>query len=475
MTSTDVTAGPTDADRFHHILQTQRAAYLRDGAPSLQARRSDLARFRKALIARRGDIEKAIDADFGHRSRHESALMEIVGVVQGIDYLHRNLRRFMRPTRRHIELLLRFGSNRIEYQPLGVVGVISPWNYPVNLSLMPVVTAIAAGNRVMLKPSKLTPATNAVLASMLSELFPPEQVTMVNGDGSAFSSLPFDHLVFTGSTEVGRAVMKAAGDHLVPVTLELGGKSPTIVANGHIRDQVVSDIVFGKLLSGGQTCIAPDYALVHESDIDAFITSYDRLVKAAYPDGPTSDDYTSIIDDKQYRILTGLIEDARAHGARIIEVGHRPHDAAHRAHTLAPTVVLGVTDDMRIAHEEIFGPILPVFGYRDIDEAIDYVNARPRPLALYYFGGNGSERRRVLDRTTSGNVTVNGTIMHVAQDDLPFGGVGASGMGKYHGIEGFRTLSHPKGVYVQGRWNATRLLHAPFGKRTDTLLNFFLR
>lgn len=210
MTSTDVTAGPTDAERFNHILQTQRAAYLRDGAPSLEARRSDLARFRKALIARRGDIEKAIDADFGHRSRHESALMEIVGVVQGIDYLHRNLRRFMRPTRRHIELLLRFGSNRIEYQPMGVIGVISPWNYPVNLSLMPVVTAIAAGNRVMLKPSKLTPATNAVLASMLSELFPPEQVTMVNGDGSAFSSLPFDHLVFTGSTEVGRAVMKAA-------------------------------------------------------------------------------------------------------------------------------------------------------------------------------------------------------------------------------------------------------------------------
>ena len=237
----------------------------------------------------------------------------------------------------------------------------------------------------------------------------------------------------------------------------------------------MSDIVFGKLLSGGQTCIAPDYALVHESEIDTFIARYDRLVKSAYPDGPTSKDYTSIVDDKQYKILTDLIEDARKHGTQIIEVGHRPHEAARRPHTLAPAVVLDVTDDMRIAHEEIFGPILPIFGYRDIDDAIDYVNARPRPLALYYFGDDDADRRKVLDRTTSGNVTINGTIMHVGQDDLPFGGVGASGMGKYHGIEGFRTLSHAKGILVQGRWNAARLLYAPFGKRTEALLNFFLR
>ena len=269
--------------------------------------------------------------------------------------------------------------------------------------------------------------------------------------------------------------MKAASENLVPVTLELGGKSPTIVAKGHVRDPTVSSIVFGKLLSGGQTCIAPDYALVHESEIDAFIDSYDRLVKAAYPDGPTSKDYTSIVNDKQYSILTDLIDDARAHGARIIEVGHRPGEAARRPHTLAPTVVLGVTDEMRIAHEEIFGPILPIFPYRDIDDAIDYVNARPRPLALYYFGDDDADRRKVLDRTTSGNVTINGTIMHVAQDDLPFGGVGESGMGKYHGIEGFRTLSHPKGIFVQGRWNSINLLRAPFGKRADALLSFFLR
>jgi coniferyl-aldehyde dehydrogenase len=465
----------SDRERFGDILVVQRAAYLREGAPSLTKRRSDLKKFKAAMLARRGAIEEAINTDFGHRSRHETAMMEILGVVQGIDYLERNLRRFMRPTRRHIALDMRLGSNRIEYQPLGVVGIISPWNYPVNLSLMPVVTAIAAGNRVMLKPSKLTPATNAVLASMLSELFPEEQVAMVSGDGAAFSSLPFDHLVFTGSTAVGRAVMKAASENLVPVTLELGGKSPTIVAKGSVQDRTVSAIVWGKLLSGGQTCIAPDYALVHESDVNTFIKSYDRLVKAAYPDGPTSEDYTSIVNDQQYSVLIELIDDARAHGARIIEVGHRPGDATRRPHTLAPTVVLGVTEKMKIAHEEIFGPILPIFGYGHIDDAITYVNARPRPLALYYFGGDDADRRKVLDRTTSGNVTINGTIMHVAQDDLPFGGVGASGMGAYHGVEGFRTLSHAKGIFEQGRWNFIELLRAPFGSRANALLKFFLR
>jgi len=475
VTTRSVESQSIDAERFHHILQAQRAAYLRDGAPSLERRRSDLKKFKAALIERRKGIEEAINSDFGNRSRHETAMMEVLGVVQGIDYLSRNLRRFMRPSRRHIAVQLRMGSNHVEYQPLGVVGVISPWNYPVNLSLMPVVTAIAAGNRVMLKPSNVTTATNALLASMISEIFPADQVTVVDGDGATFSSLPFDHLVFTGSSVVGRSVMKAASENLVPVTLELGGKSPTIVAKGRVTDRAVSSIVSGKLLSGGQTCIAPDYALVHESEVDDFVQAYDRMVKAAYPDGPMSKDYTSIVNDRQYSILTDLLDDARAHGAQIIEVGHRPEEAAQRPHTLAPSVVLGVTDEMKIAHEEIFGPILSIFPYAEIDDAIDYVNARPRPLALYYFGGNDADRRKVLDRTTSGNVTINGTIMHVAQDDLPFGGVGESGMGKYHGIEGFRSLSHPKGVHVQGRWNSLNLLRAPFGKRADALLNIFLR
>lgn len=475
MNAIEVTPEP---DPLPALLARQRAAFLRDGAPSLTQRRADLTRFRAALIGHRREIETAISADFGHRSRHETAIMEVGGVAETTSYLLRHLRRFMAPTRRHVALPMRAGTARIQYQPLGVVGVMSPWNYPVNLALAPAITAIAAGNRVMLKPSEFTPATNALIARMLGELFPEDQFAVVTGDadvGRAFSALPFDHLVFTGSTAVGRSVMKAASDHLVPVTLELGGKSPTILANGHRLDQAAASIAFGKLLNAGQTCIAPDYALVPQQDIDAFVAAYGRKVADYYPDGPTSQDYTAIFNARHHARLQGLLEDARAKGAQVIEVGPRPQAAASRAHTMAPTVVLGVTDSMQIAHEEIFGPILPVFAYNRIEEAIAFVNARPRPLALYYFGPDDERRRKVLAETTSGNVTINGTIMHIAQDDLPFGGVGPSGMGAYHGVEGFRSFSHAKGIYEQGRWNLARLLHAPFKQPVDTLLNLILR
>lgn len=465
-------------NRLDQILANQRKAFLRDGAPSFSQRSADLKKLRGAIVARRREIEDALDADFGHRSRHETAIMEVLVLVQGIDYLHRNLRRFMRPTRRNVAWPMRFASARVEYQPLGVVGVLAPWNYPFSLALMPLATAIAAGNRVMIKPSEFTPATSDLLARMLADIFPPEQVAVAVGDagvGAAFSALPFDHLIFTGSTAVGRAVMKAASENLVPVTLELGGKSPVVVSKGLALDQAAAGIAYGKLANGGQTCIAPDYALVHEDEIDAFAAAYGKAVASLYPRGPAGDDYTSVINDRHYARLAGLIDDARAKGARVLEVGQKPDEARGRPHTLAPTLVLDAKDDMRIMQEEIFGPVLPVLAYRDIDEAIAYVNARPRPLALYYFGDDDENRHKVLSRTTSGNVTINGTLTHYAQDDLPFGGIGPSGMGAYHGIEGFRALSHAKGIFEQGRWSGANLLRAPFGRLADAIVKIMLR
>jgi coniferyl-aldehyde dehydrogenase len=465
-------------NHLNDVLAAQRAAFLRDGPPTLGRRRADLKKLRAAILARRNEIEAALNADFGHRSRHETAIMDVMSVVLGIDYLNRNLRRFMRPMRRHVALAFRFGSARIEYQPLGVVGIVAPWNYPVSLALMPLSTAIAAGNRAMIKPSEFTPATSKLLAAMLGDTFPEDQVAVMTGDaavGAAFSTLAFDHLLFTGSTSVGRAVMRAASENLVPVTLELGGKSPVIVQKGYSLDYAAAGIAYGKLANAGQTCIAPDYLIVHEHDVAPFVAAYDKAVTALYPNGPASDDYTSILNDRHYARLNELLKDARSNGARVVECGPKPSDANSRPHTLAPTIVLGATDEMRIMQEEIFGPVLPILAYRQIDEAIAYINVRPRPLALYYFGDNSKDRRKVLARTTSGNVTINGTLMHYVQDDLPFGGVGPSGMGAYHGIEGFRTLSHAKGVFDQGRWNATSLLRAPFGHVADRILGLILR
>jgi coniferyl-aldehyde dehydrogenase len=467
-----------DNTRLREILSQQRTAFLHSGAPSLHQRRADLKKLRSAIVAQRSEIEEALNADFGHRSRHETAIMEIMALIQGIDYLRRKLRRFMRPTRRHVAPHFRFGTARVEYQPLGVIGIMAPWNYPFSLAVTPLATALAAGNGAMIKPSEFTPATSDLLARMLAQIFPQEQVAVVTGDasvGAAFSALPFDHLIFTGSTPVGRAVMKAASDNLTPVTLELGGKSPVIVEKGYALEHAAAGIAYGKLANGGQICIAPDYALVHEDEIGAFTAAYEKAVAALYPNGPASDDYTSIINDRHYARLTGLIDDARAKGARILEVGRSPGDADRRPHTLAPMLVLDANDDMQIMQEEIFGPVLPVLSYRDLDAAIGRVNAQPRPLALYYYGRDGEHQRKVLSRTTSGNVTINGTLLHYAQDDLPFGGIGPSGMGAYHGIEGFRRLSHAKGIFEQGRWNGSTLLRAPFGPLTNIILKLMLR
>ena len=460
------------------LLGRQRAAFLCVGPPSLADRRASLKKLRTAVLARQSALEDALASDFGYRSRHETAILEVLTLVWGIDYLHKNLRRFMQPVRRHVALPLRLATARVEYQPLGVIGIVAPWNYPFALALMPLATALAAGNRVMIKPSELTPSTSDLLVRLIAETFPPEEVTVVTGDaavGAAFAALPFDHIVFTGSTAVGRAVMRAASENLVPVTLELGGKSPVIVDVRQSIERVAADIAFGKLANAGQTCIAPDYLLLPERELGRFVEAYQKAVVAFYPSGPASGDYTSIVNERHFSRLHALLDDARAKGARVIEAGPVPDQAKTRAHTLPPTLVLDVNDDMRIMREEIFGPVLPIVTYREFDEAIAYVNAHPRPLALYYFGSSGPNRTKVLTRTTSGNVTINGTLTHYAHDDLPFGGIGASGIGAYHGIEGFRSLSHAKGVLDQGRWNAGVLLRPPFGWFANVMLRWALR
>lgn len=470
-------------------LVAQRRSFVHDGPPTLAQRQNDLKRLKQAILTHRATLEQAIEADFGRRPHTETALFEILPTLQGIEYLSRNLRRFMRPRRRRVALHFQPARAWVQYQPLGVIGIVSPWNYPLSLSLMPLATAIAAGNRVMLKPSELTPCTGALLAQLLRQLFPPEQVALIPGGpdiGAAFSALPFDHLLFTGSTTVGRQVMRAASDHLVPLTLELGGKSPALITPEFNLIRAARAIALGKLVNAGQTCIAPDYVLVPQDQIEDFVVAYRDAVTAAYPGGCADPAYASIISPRHHARLQALARDAADKGARVIEIGVSnsaapvPASAPAAADSihercLAPTLILDATRDMAVLQEEIFGPVLPVIGYATLDEAIARVNAGPRPLALYVFSDRRGAIERILKHTTSGNVCINDTLLHYAQDDLPFGGVGASGMGAYHGEEGFRALSHAKGVFRQSRLNLSGAARAPFGALTRLTLRWLLR
>ncbi len=466
----------TSADvALSDILATQRAAFLAAGAPTLEQRLASLAKLKRAILSLRTEFEQAINADFGNRSRFETAVMEIMPVTQGIDYLRSHLRRWMRPQKRHVAMQFRAARAKVIMQPLGVVGIVSPWNYPLALCLTPLATALAAGNRVMIKPSEFTPKTAALMADMLAGLFSKDEVAVVTGGaeiGAAFSALPFDHLFFTGSTGVGKAIMRAASENLVPVTLELGGKSPVVVGNDYSIPRAAKALVYGKLSNAGQTCVAPDYVFVPEAKVDAFAVAYEAETRKAYPQGLADQGYASLISQRHHDRLVSLIEDARERGARIIQIGSAPDIG--RAHTLAPTIVLDATPQMKIMQEEIFGPVLPVIAYRDLNEAIERINAGDRPLALYVFSDRREVVNHVLTSTTSGSAVVNDTLLQFVQDDVPFGGVGPSGMGSYHGEEGFKTFSHAKGVLIQSRLSMVGMMRAPFGSLTDRVLGFML-
>ncbi|HTO73127.1 MAG TPA: coniferyl aldehyde dehydrogenase [Gemmatimonadales bacterium] len=459
-------------------LDRLRAAFLREAIPTAQRRRELLARLREGLLERQDAIAAAISADFSQRARQETQAADLFPTIAAIDHMSRHLGRWMKPESRLVRQLFRPGQAWVEYQPLGVVGIIAPWNYPLSLALIPLATALAAGNRVMLKPSEYTPATSALMAEMLGKLYADDQVAVIQGDaavGAAFAALPFDLLCFTGSTTVGRSVMRAASDHLVPVLLELGGKSPAIIDSGYSLDKAARSIAFGKLLNAGQTCVAPDYVLVPEKDAQAFVDKYIARANAMYPEWWNNPHYSAVISQKHLDRLWKLVDDALTKGAKILEVGAKPAAAGRGSRKFPPTVLKKVTDEMTVMQDEIFGPILPVRTYRTLEEVISYINLHPRPLALYYFGRDRQRQRDVLAHTVSGGVTINDVHMHYLQDSLPFGGVGASGMGRYHGIEGFHQFSHQKAIYRQARFHGVSLLHPPYGKVFDFVLRRLLK
>jgi len=458
-------------------FDAQRAAFLRDGAPPLRERLADLKTLDDAIGGNVDRLAAAISADFGNRSRHETELGEVFPIQTAIRHARRHLSAWMAPKPVSVPLELMPAGARILYQSVGVVGIISPWNYPLNLAIVPMVAALAAGNRVMLKPSELTPRTADLMAELLAGVFPPDQVATVVGGpevGAAFARLPFDHLLYTGSTAVGRLVMQAAAENLTPVTLELGGKSPCIVGEDAALPSAVESIVYGKLLNAGQTCIAPDYVLLPERSLDEFVKLTVSAVEKFYPTLAGNKDYTSIINDRHYQRIGRYVADAKAAGARVIEINAARETLPAAGRKLPPTLVIEPGEDLAIMCEEIFGPVLPVKTYRRLDEAIDYVNAHPRPLALYYFGDAGT-RDEVLRKTISGGASVNTTLFHFAAENLPFGGIGPSGIGAYHGEFGFQTFSHRKGVFLQSRINGARLLYPPFGWLTNLILKILKR
>jgi coniferyl-aldehyde dehydrogenase len=470
----DAAAAPSELSA---VFGRMKAAYRRDPNPSYQTRAHNLDTLLWLVRDNQARFAQAISQDFSCRSVHETQIAEIFMLVAGIKYMRKHLKGWMKPQARHVGLAFAPAKAKVHYQPLGVVGVISPWNYPVSLALGPLAVALAAGNRVMIKPSEFTPKTSELMKELLAQNFEADVVSVITGGpqiGQAFSEIPFDHLLYTGSTRVGRFVMQAAAKNLTPVTLELGGKSPTIVHESYPIEKAAARIAAGKWFNAGQTCIAPDYLLVPESKRDALIEALRQAVSTSYPTLRDNHDYSAIVNELHHKRLLGYLDDAVARGAKKIELNPKNEKFEGDTRKIAPTILLDVNDEMSVMQDEIFGPVLPIVTYRTLDEAIEYVNDRPRPLALYYFDFDSQRARNVLERTVSGGAAVNETVMHFAIEDLPFGGVGPSGMGAYHGFEGFETFSHKKAVFYQARWNGAAMMSPPYGEKVEKLLKMLI-
>jgi coniferyl-aldehyde dehydrogenase len=458
------------------LLESQRSDFLAEGPVSAATRLDRLDRGIDALVRFADKLAEAVHTDFSCRPREITMLTDVGASITPMKHAKKHLRKWMKGEKRPtvFPLNLLGGRSRIEYQPLGVVGIISPWNFPVSMVFAPMSGALAAGNRIMVKPSEFTPATSEVLATMIKSAYDPKEVAVFTGGpevGQAFSNLPLDHLLFTGATSVARHIMAAAARNLVPVTLELGGKSPVIISRSADLEKSLERIMLGKTMNAGQICLAPDYLLVPEEKLHDVIATAQQVVATMYPTLLDNVQYTSVINERHYQRLNGYLEEARERGVKVIEINPAGEDFSQQqgTHKIPPTLIPEPPEDLKLLQEEIFGPLLPIRTYREFSETVDYINSRPRPLAAYYFGDDAEEQNSVETRTTSGGMCINDVIMHISQEDLPFGGVGPSGMGSYHGIEGFRTFSHAKSIYRQTGMNIGKLsgMLPPYGKTTE--------
>jgi coniferyl-aldehyde dehydrogenase len=464
------------------LLNAQRAALVGGEPASVQVRTHRLDRALELLVSNQAQICAAVAADFGQRPAALTQLMDIFPAVHALKCARRHVRQWMRPRRRRLALPIGVPGARGEilYQPLGVVGLISPWNFPVTLTFGPLAGVLAAGNRCLMKLSESTPRTAELIQDLIARHFEATEVAAVTGGAdvaAAFARLPFDHLVFTGSAVVGRRVMAAAAEHLVPVTLELGGKCPAVIGRSADLARAMDRILIGKLVNAGQMCLAPDYACVPRESLDACVREAQLWSKRVYPGIPENPDYTSLINERHVRHAEELLADALAKGARVISLDGNPITPTGPSRLMTPALITGVTDHMRIMQEEIFAPLLPLLAYDRIGEVIADINRREPPLALYYFGNDRAEERGLLGRTRSGGVTVNDVAMNFLADELPFGGVGASGMGAYHGAHGFERFSHARAIFRQSRFDVGGLLglRPPYGTRLTRSLRFLIR
>ncbi|MDC0668360.1 coniferyl aldehyde dehydrogenase [Nannocystis radixulma] len=464
--------------RMREILRRQRETFTAELPVGASIRKQRLQRAIDLVVSNRDRFAQALSADFGHRSATQSMITDIMSTVKSLKHALKSVDRWMRPEKRKLDfpLALLGARAQVEYQPKGVVGVISPWNFPVFLTFGPLAQIFAAGNRAMVKPSEHTPRTSETMRDLAAQYFPEHELAFVLGGpavGKAFAGLAFDHLIFTGGTGIARHVLHAAADNLVPTTLELGGKSPVIVGESADLARTSERVAMGKMLNAGQICLAPDYMLVPKAKEASLVAALQQAVARLYPTLLANEDYTSVVDSRHRERLQGLIDDAKARGAEVIAVNPGNEDFAAASGNKMPLhIIRNTTPEMRVMREEIFGPILPIMTYNRTEEAIAHVNAGERPLALYYFGEDPDEERRVVERTVSGGVTLNDVIFHAMPEDLPFGGIGPSGMGSYHGFDGFKTFSHTKAVYRQPKLDLAGLagLKPPYGEKTRKAL-----